>query len=131
MIFADSFYFIALLNSDDEGHEKAVSLAEEIDEEIVTSYWVLTEVADAFSHPSSRRKFLEFYDDVSSNALFSIQALSTEDFDKGLLLYRARPDKAWSLTDCISFAVMKERGITDALTGDHHFKQAGFNVLMK
>ena len=51
--------------------------------------------------------------------------------DAGLALYANRTDKDWSLTDCISFVVMNERGITDALTGDHHFEQAGFAALLK
>jgi len=52
-------------------------------------------------------------------------------FDRGATLYDERPDKAWSLTDCISFIVMQDYSLRDALTGDHHFEQAGFNVLMK
>ena len=51
--------------------------------------------------------------------------------ERGLALYRARPDKAWSLIDCISFMVMTERGITEALTGDHHFEQAGFRAPLR
>lgn len=50
---------------------------------------------------------------------------------RGLGLYAARPDKAWSLTDCISFVVMTDRGLTEALTGDHHFEQAGFRALLR
>jgi predicted nucleic acid-binding protein len=46
-------------------------------------------------------------------------------------LYRGRPDKEWSLTDCISFVVMGERSLTEALTSDHHFEQAGFTALLK
>jgi uncharacterized protein len=42
----------------------------------------------------------------------------------------SRRDKEWSLTDCISFVVMKERGLTEALTADHHFEQAGFKALL-
>ena len=52
-------------------------------------------------------------------------------FQEGVQLYNARPDKDWSLTDCISFVVMQEHGLTDALTGDHHFEQAGFTALLK
>lgn len=52
-------------------------------------------------------------------------------WNRGMELYRSRPDKAWSLTDCLSFQIMWDHGITDALTGDHHFGQAGFNALFK
>ena len=48
----------------------------------------------------------------------------------GMELYASRPDKSWSLTDCISFCVMRELGITDVLTTDRHFSQAGFHVLL-
>jgi predicted nucleic acid-binding protein len=51
-------------------------------------------------------------------------------FAAGVELYGTRPDKEWSLTDCISFVVMKREGLTDALTGDRHFEQAGFKVLL-
>jgi predicted nucleic acid-binding protein len=52
-------------------------------------------------------------------------------FRTGVAFYSRRPDKDWSLTDCISFVVMRDRGITEALTGDHHFEQAGFKALLK
>jgi len=52
-------------------------------------------------------------------------------FQQGLTLYKRRPDKDWSFTDCISFAVMQAEGLTEALTADHHFEQAGFTALLK
>lgn len=52
-------------------------------------------------------------------------------FDEALTLYAGRLDKGWSLTDCASMAIMTRRGITEALTSDHHFEQAGFKVLLK
>jgi hypothetical protein len=58
-------------------------------------------------------------------------AAEQSQFDAGLSLYRSRADKEWSMTDCISFVVMKERGIKEALTADHHFEQAGFKALLK
>ncbi len=54
-----------------------------------------------------------------------------EWFERGLELYERRPDKEWSVTDCISFAVMTERGVSEALTNDRHFEQAGFQILLK
>jgi predicted nucleic acid-binding protein len=52
-------------------------------------------------------------------------------YDAGIELYRLRPDKDWSLTDCISFVVMAKRGISAALPADRHFEQAGFTALLK
>jgi predicted nucleic acid-binding protein len=51
-------------------------------------------------------------------------------YERGLNLYGSRNDKGWSLTDCISFAVMQALHLEDALTGDHHFAQAGYNPLL-
>jgi len=52
-------------------------------------------------------------------------------FERGVGLFRQRPDKEWSLTDCISFVVMRDASLTEALTGDHHFEQAGFSALLR
>ena len=52
-------------------------------------------------------------------------------FQRGLRLYEERPDKEWSLTDCLSFVVMKDENLREALTGDQHFEQAGFIALLK
>ena len=57
--------------------------------------------------------------------------MSSELFQRGLLLYQERKDKEWQLTDCISFVVMKDEGVKEALTGDRHFDQAGFTALLK
>jgi predicted nucleic acid-binding protein len=69
--------------------------------------------------------FLENDDQVK------IVPASHELFRHGLTLYFQRPDKKWFLTDCISFAVMAENGLKDALTGDRHFEQAGFTALLR
>ena len=68
---------------------------------------------------------------LRNDSLVTIVPADKRLYDSGIALYRDRPDKAWSLTDCISFVVMKERGISEALTGDHHFEQAGFVPLLK
>jgi len=73
----------------------------------------------------------EFIDDAIKFPTFIIIPFSGELFRRGLGLYLRRPDKEWSLTDCISFVVMEAEEIGDALTGDKHFEQAGFNALLK
>jgi uncharacterized protein len=97
---------------------------------IVTTTWVLTEVADAFAASTARDRIAGFVaaldGDVNTKIVPATQAL----FHRGLDRYAARPDKDWTLTDCISFVVMEEEGITDALTGDQHFVQAGFEILL-
>lgn len=56
---------------------------------------------------------------------------SSEQFDAALDLYSQRHDKTWGLTDCVSFCIMSERGIQEALAYDHHFEQAGFRPLLR
>ena len=65
--------------------------------------------------------------DSKTDVIYATKAL----FDHGMKLYARRPDKDWPLTDCISFVIMEREGIADALTGDHHFTQAGFKILME
>lgn len=129
-LFADTFYFIACVNGDDPAHFKAVGF--NLDTvELVTTAWVLTEVGDALSAPENRLLFLNLLDALQSSPDVRIISSSDDWFKRGVQLYRQRLDKKWSLTDCISFAVMKEMKLSDALTGDHHFEQAGFSALLK
>ncbi len=78
-----------------------------------------------------RALFLRFHEMLREDANTSIVTASSERIQDGLSLYAERPDKGWSLTDCISISVMQERGLTEALTTDHHFEQAGFKTLLK
>lgn len=100
------------------------------DRPIVTTAWVLVEVLDAMSSPRHRSRAVAFVRDLVGTGRVDIEG-SEVHFDAGLSLFEKRPDKEWSLTDCISFAVMKRRRLSDALTGDHHFMQAGFKALMR
>ncbi len=129
-VFADTFYFFALINPKDIAHLPALEFSEARDISLVTTSWVLTELADGLSRSGSREIFAMVLDDFRTNPPDIIVPASQVLFDEGVSLYNDRPDKNWSLTDCISFVVMHEHGLTDALTGDHHFEQAGFNILL-
>jgi predicted nucleic acid-binding protein len=129
--FADTFYFLALLNSDDQANAAAVRWASKPSGPLISTYWVLTEVADAMSAPANRHSALTLISGLRRNPTVEILPPDLDLFDHGLDLYARRPDKAWSLTDCISFVVMTDRGLTEALTGDHHFEQAGFRALLR
>lgn len=91
---------------------------------------MLTEVADGLAS-RNRPVFISLMKNIRADADSTIMEPTTELFEAGITLYEARPDKQWSLTDCISFIVMEQQGITEALTGDHHFEQAGFTALLK
>jgi uncharacterized protein len=102
-VFVDAAAWIALINRRDDLSARAWQVMRDLQKRrtrLVTTEFVLLEVADS------------------------------ELFAAGWTLYAERTDKEWSLTDCISFAVMTERRITDAFTSDHHFEQAGFHKLL-
>jgi uncharacterized protein len=130
-VFADTYYYLAFLSESDAAHDRAVQLSRELARKTVTTAWVLTEVADALAAPPLRFLFLALYERLRGNPNVTIVPANAAIFEQGVDLYARRPDKDWSLTDCISFVVMREHGLTDALTGDHHFEQAGFRILMK
>ena len=75
-------------------------------------------------------KVARFIESLRTDPLVRIIPPTRELFERGLALYADRSDKSWSLTDCISFVVMNDEGLSDVLTGDHHFEQAGFNLLL-
>lgn len=130
-VFADTFYYLALLSPRDPAHARAVSITHRLRARLVTTAWVLTEVGDAMSLPKNRELFAALLDGLKGNPKMTIVPASQEIFDRGVEFFRKRPDKEWTLTDCVSFVVMADQGLTDALTGDHHFEQAGFRVLLK
>jgi uncharacterized protein len=129
-VFADSHYFIALLNHRDQFHAAAIEASKYHAAHLVTTHSVLVELADALSHPSIRNAAEKFIRSLLASP--DVVVISDVDpwFNAGLQLFGRRPDKSWSLTDCISFAVMEARGIREALTGDHHYEQAGFVPLL-
>ena len=130
-VFADTFYFLALLNQRDPAHQRALDASKTPDQFFVTTDFVLLELADALSTPPLREEFKAVCALIQGAAGFRVMAASSELLHRGLALYYDRPDKAWQLTDCISFVVMQGEGVAEALTGDRHFEQAGFRAVLK
>lgn len=132
-VFVDTAAWIARINSDDNLHGRVIQVLQDLNQRrvsLVTTEFVLLEVADALSSPRYRQKTIGFIAGLRQIAVVRIVALSTSLLESGWELYRSRPDKEWGLTDCTSFALMTEQGITEALTSDHHFEQAGFVKLL-
>lgn len=126
-VFGDTAYFLALLNPTDEHHEEAVVLSREPPGPLLTTDWILIEVGSALRTPPLRPRFGRLLQLLQCQRDVELVAASRELFRRGCDLFCARPDKEWSLTDCISFVVMSDHGVTDALTTDHHFEQAGLS----
>ncbi len=129
--FADTAYYLALLNPDDEGHDLASDLTINFDGRIVTTSAVLNELGNHLCHPQNRALFLRTIDRMRADPDITLVYVDEPLFNAGMEFYRARGDQHWSFTDCISFVVMKEQGVSEALTTDRHFAQAGFHVLLR
>ena len=118
-----------MLNPADQHHQRAASFS--IEDRIVTSVAVQLEVLDALSTCVRLRPLAsKFWRRTSQGSDITVVALSPELLDAAVALIDARPDKLWSITDCMSFEIMRERNICKALTADHHFVQAGFQALL-
>ncbi len=124
--FADTYFYLALLDKGDQHHARVANYATKYTGLIVTTRWVLTEIANALAGSAFRPTVAEFLRQLEEDAEVRIVGASDTLYQHGLALYAQRPDKAWSLTDCISFVVMEQEGLREALTGDRHFAQAGF-----
>jgi predicted nucleic acid-binding protein len=133
-IFADTSYWIALLNPRDELHHRAVAAAQSFaEDQVVTSEMVLVEFLNGFSDrgPRLRAAASRTVKTLRSRPNVTVIPQTADQFDGALSRYEDRVDKNWSLTDCASFLVMEAEGIEAALTHDQHFTQAGFQALLR
>jgi predicted nucleic acid-binding protein len=97
----------------------------------VTTRAVQLEIGNALSKRRYRQAAVQLLGALEADPLVEIIPLSETLYLQALQLYRERQDKEWGLVDCISFIVMTERNLTEALTTDEHFQQAGFHTLLK
>ncbi len=130
-VFADTTFFLAVVNPDDVWHDLAVKLSQARSGMVVLTEFVLVEIGNTLRKGWLRPYFIGLARHMQSDPEHQIVPASPELIERGMVLYEKRPDKEWSLTDCISFVVMTELEITDALSSDKHFEQAGFNILLK
>jgi predicted nucleic acid-binding protein len=129
-VFADTSYYIALLSEEDVAHALAMTWSETLLGRIFVTEYVLVELGNALSRSKYRDRYVPLVESLISDPDTVFIPASRKLLEQGLQLYASRPDKAWSMVDCISFVVMKQRRLTDALTTDHHFKQAQFRPLL-
>lgn len=130
--FADTFFWVAIAHPRDAFHAQAVAWRSfNRDSHLITTEEVLTEVLNWFSAlgQTARLSAAELVDDIRSDPTIEVIPQTTTGFHSALSLYRARPDKNYSLTDCRSMIAMKSSALHDVLTNDHHFAQEGFSVL--
>jgi uncharacterized protein len=132
--FIDSSYAIALAASSDQLHPRALELADELQKaprQLVTTRAVLFEVGNALSKQRYRGAGAQLLASVETDPTIQIVEIGRETYRSALAFFISRPDKDWGLTDCLSFEIMRDRGIKEALSADSHFEQAGFRALLK
>jgi predicted nucleic acid-binding protein len=128
-VFLDASFAIALTVASDRLHSEAVALAEEVDSRatrLVTTPAVLLEIGNYLSKQRYRRTAGEILTSIASDPGYAVVPISDDLYMRALAMYQVHDDKEWGMTDCISFVVMRERGLTHALSADEHFCQAGF-----
>jgi hypothetical protein len=130
-VFVDTYALIAWMNPRDQDHVRVSNYLDQYNGDLLTTEWILVEFADAFASSAVRPISVALLQAVRTDPAIEIMGFAPRIYQAGIQLYSSRPDKEWSLTDCTSFAAMSERGVTDALTGDHHFEQAGFRAVFK
>jgi uncharacterized protein len=132
-VFVDSAAWIALLHRGDALHARTIEVYRRLitaGRRLLTTSLVLVEVASALAAPTHRKLAAELEGRYHRTEIGELVWIDEDLYRRGWQLYRARPDKAWSLVDCTSFVVMHERNISEALTSDHHFEQASFTKLL-
>jgi predicted nucleic acid-binding protein len=132
--FADTAFWIALSSRRDQYHASALAWHSKLTREkshILTTEAVLWEWLNALADASTRAIAAEGYRRVHADPKIQVVAFDSESSHAAIELYRERIDKDWSLTDCLSIVVMNQRQLSEALTTDRHFEQAGLKALMR
>ncbi len=133
MWFLDTGYLIALFSGKDAFHTQALSLRAQAVRErrrLLTTDAVVFEVGAAFSRVAMRSVGAAIMRTLLSDPNIEVVPVSKTQRDEAIALFSQHADKDWSLCDCLSFTVMRERGLDSALAADHHFAQAGFVALL-
>jgi uncharacterized protein len=132
-VFLDTAFALALANRNDQLHPGAERLAARLEADrtrIVTSRAVILEIGNTLGKLRYRSAGIRLLVSLEADQNVEIVPLTDELYGRAFRLYRERLDKEWGLTDCISFIIMQDRGLTEALTPDKHFEQAGYRALL-
>jgi uncharacterized protein len=133
-VFADTLYWIARITPGDPWYAPARQAKATLGRvHLVTTEEVLIEFLSAYSASGSylRREAVKMVRSIMMSVDVKVMPQTHQTFLSGLALYESRADKAYSIVDCISMNTMRQMGITEVLTNDHHFAQEGFTVLIR
>lgn len=132
-VFLDTSFIIALSNARDPLHAKAKELDAKLSDErvaLVLHNGILFEIGDGFARLDRRQRGMQILQGVLADESYVVVETTDEIITAAISLFASRPDKEWGLTDCISFTIMDNLRMTEALTADMHFTQAGFKALL-
>ena len=132
-VLLDTSFIIALEERRDPHHERAKALDRELLEQdaVLVLHWgIILEIGDGYARLGRRAKGVRLLDRFTTEQGYRIEPITQRLLTEALAIYSGRDDKEWSLTDCVSFSLMTEANIAEALTADPHFRQAGFTALL-
>lgn len=129
-VYADTSFFVATIGPRDQFHRQAVEFMQAYDGEVLTTDFVLLEFGNYLFRIKDRAFLEPVLRNIRSNPRYHVAQATRKLLQAGIDRFNARPDKEWSLTDCISFVVMEDHGVREALTSDSDFEQAGFVKLL-
>lgn len=133
-VFVDTSAWLALINESDADHAKAKTIRDKLlhsKKRFFVTEYIIVEIANSLCKARWRTHAVKLINSIRETEFIEVVEIDKEAYEEAWQMYSGRTDKEWSLTDCVSFAVMKRYGIRDAFTNDHHFEQAGFEVLIK
>jgi predicted nucleic acid-binding protein len=131
--FADTSFWISLLEAGDQYHARALAWEQHVVAShalVATTEAVMWEMLNYFAIPAARSRAIRLYHACRNKQEILVHDFQPERTEAALRLYESRPDKSWGMTDCLSFETMRIMTVTQALTADHHFEQAGFEALL-
>lgn len=132
-VLLDTSYIIALDHTGDAHHLRATQWAAKLAASPISAVLhtgILLEIADGFAKRHDRQSGVQYLEILTEEEKYELFKVEGSILERAVELYKRRPDKDWSLTDCISFILMGDLGIREALTADVHFQQAGFDCLL-
>lgn len=130
--FLDTSYLVAITHKKDQYHREAIKVSKMLEKpvKLITTEAILMEYGNLLSRIKVREQAFRFIQILRETEHTEIISIDSEIFEKGLKLFGKYKDKEWRLVDCSSFVVMREMGLSHALTSDRHFEQAGFTILL-
>jgi uncharacterized protein len=132
-LFLDASFAISLPVPSDQHHGRALALSQQLEageRRLVTTVAVLLEIGNALAGPRYRHGAVTLIREIIGDPDTEVVNLQDVLVERAFSFFARHTDKSWGMVDCISFVVMQEHGITEALTADRHFVQAGFRALL-